>query len=92
MNIDLIMTEFLKALQYGQELTKAVAWKNGQALSSLIVAFLALLTSLGFNLNISDSNVVVFAGGIAALVNAYLVIATTKRSGLTNKTDETTSL
>lgn len=79
----------IAVLRYGRELTRAEAWKNIQAVTSLLVALLALAAAFGLDWKLSAQMVDALANGLSALVaagvflaNAYLTWATSKRVGL----------
>ncbi len=71
-------------LRHSEELTHAETWKHRQAAASALVAILgAVVPFLPFD--VSQDDLLAVAGGVAALgglLNAYLVIATSKRVGL----------
>jgi hypothetical protein len=71
-------------LRHGEELTHADTWKNRQVAASALLALLgALAPFLPFEA--SQEDLLAVAGGLAALgglLNAYLVVATSRRVGL----------
>lgn len=76
------LQSLLQALQAGHELSRPAAWKNVQLVASLLTALLGVLWSLGFKVQLMPDDIFAIAGVIVALINAYLVIATSKKVGI----------
>jgi hypothetical protein len=79
----------LTALQIGKELANKEAWKNAQVIASSVATVVSLglvsLRSAGVDIPLSDQQVVVISGGIAAVLciaNAILTVATSSSVGI----------
>ena len=79
--IDLVLHGF-DALKAGKSLNNVAAWKNVQVIGSFLAALLGIAASLGYNFGLTDQQIYGLAAGIAALVNGYLTLATSKKVGL----------
>ncbi len=79
--IDLVLHGF-DALKAGKSLNNVAAWKNVQVVGSLLAALLGIAASLGYNFGLTDQQIYGLAAGIAALVNGYLTLATSKKVGI----------
>lgn len=80
-----IMTAFssaLDALQASKQLANAQAWKQAQVWANLLAALVVLVGAVWKPLGISQADILTVAGGLAALGNIYLTVATTKTIGL----------
>jgi len=69
----------------GQSVSNPAAWKNAQLVGTLLTALVALVAAFGFDLGLSDEEIVGGAVFIAALANGILVIVTSKKVGLPAK-------
>lgn len=78
------LQSLLQALQVGHELARPGAWKNVQLVASLLTALLGILWALGYQIQLMPDDVFAIAGAIVAIINAYLVIATSTKVGLPN--------
>lgn len=78
------LQSLLQVLQVGHELARPGAWKNVQLVASLLTAILGILWALGYQIQLLPDDVFAIAGAIVALINAYLVVATSKKVGLPN--------
>lgn len=85
----MILTDFIHALQAGQELADSRTWKNRQATSNAIVAILGLLVTIagwaGVNVGVTNEDLASIAGGLAVvfgLCNGLVTVATSKKVGL----------
>lgn len=79
-----ILLGLWQVLKVGHELARPEAWKNVQTVASLLAAVLGLAWAMGYPINLVPDDLLALAGVIVAMVNAYLVIATSKRVGLPN--------
>lgn len=82
----------ISVLRNGSSLTDPSIWKVRQnatnAIVGLLGGILALLSILGFSIQISNEEILAIAGGIAAiggLFNVYFTTATTTKIGLPSK-------
>lgn len=82
MNVLSVTRHALEALKIGKSLLHIEAWKNAQAVSSLLVALVAVVRACGVDFGIDDSTLAAVGVAIAALVNTYLTYATSKKVGL----------
>lgn len=89
-----MLAEFTNALKAGEEISNPTVWKDRQKLVSniiVIVGFvIVLLPMFGINVKISSDEIVQISGAIASIVgiaNSYLVIATSKKMGLSKNED-----
>ncbi|MBE2293582.1 MAG: hypothetical protein IAF00_01485 [Phycisphaerales bacterium] len=71
----------LQVLRRGQELRHAAAWKNAQVIASALGALVVFLRVAGIDLGISDADLLELAGGIVALINIYVVVASSAKVG-----------
>jgi hypothetical protein len=69
-------------LLVGRELSKPGAWKSAQLWGSLLVALFGLMEAFGVFIQVSDDAVTGFVITVAALINAFLTVSTTKKIGL----------
>ena len=83
------LAAFIDVLYQGKKLSNSSAWKNRQTLVNLLVglfaAGLGVAQSFGFNMGVSDADLVEIAGGIGAIVgmfNAYTTTATSESVGV----------
>ena len=76
----------LQVLRRGQELRHAAAWKNAQIIASALSAVVVFLRVAGIDLGISDADLLELAGGIVALINIYVVVASSAKVGFSPKT------
>lgn len=74
----------VQALKAGYELANPAAWKNTQAVASLLAALAGLLWALGFRFQVLPEDILAVAGIIVAIANAYFTIATSRKVGLPN--------
>jgi hypothetical protein len=70
-----------QVLYKGYELSNAAAWKNVQNAINVIAGILFVVVQ-SYNLPIDKDMVNLLAGGIVAVVNIFLTIATSKQVGL----------
>jgi hypothetical protein len=82
MNLLTVVQRGFDALKIGKSLLHVEAWKNAQAITSLLAALVAVLRACGVDFGIDDSVLTAIGVGIAALVNSYLTIATSKKVGM----------
>ena len=82
------ISEIIKALKLGEEVSNPETWKNRQVTTSVIVSLLGLVIGVmkmkGINLDISDADIVMIAGGIATvlgILNSLAVFASSKKVG-----------
>lgn len=82
-----------KALKVGESLHNPETWKVRQNAINAIMAAMGILFAMSPDLKahlaLSEDDVIVIAGGIAAIggaINTYLTTATTKKIGLSNDT------
>lgn len=85
------LQSLLQVLQVGHELARPGAWKNVQLVASLLTALLGILWALGYQIQLLPDDVFAIAGAIVAIINAYLVVATSTKVGLPNVSTEKTS-
>lgn len=83
------------ALQRGRELANPETWKTQQnvvnAVGGVLVVIVGLVKALGYELPISDEQVLLVGGSIGTIVwvfyNLYITTATTKKIGLSYKSE-----
>jgi hypothetical protein len=85
MNIVSAVKHGFEALRVGKSLTKAEAWKNAQAVTSFLIAVVAVVRACGVDFGIDDSTLAGVGVAIAALVNTYITFATSKKVGFPDK-------
>ena len=80
---------FWDALKYGQQLENSAGWKNRQNTTNTLVGLIGVVLATakigGYDLPVSDADVVLLAGAGAAvlgMLNGYLTTATTDKIGL----------
>lgn len=73
----------LSLLYVGREMTNATAWKNAHIVGSLLLSLVGVVSAFGTPISIDNSTIASLGAGIAGVVNAYLIIATDSRVGLT---------
>jgi hypothetical protein len=90
----MLIVDFFRVLQTGQELANAEIWKKRQlainALVVLITAGASLARSFGYSLGLGEEQIKDLAGGVYAVVgvfNAWATVATTGRIGLPPRGD-----
>lgn len=86
MNFIAVIKNGLEALKVGKSLLHVEAWKSAQAISSLLVAVVAVIRACGVDFRIDDSTLAAIGVAIAAIVNSYLTYATSKKVGLAVET------
>lgn len=81
-----------RALQLGKQIDHPSKWKNVQNTTNALVAILSfvimLLKIMGFDLPMTDEEIVVVAGGIAAVLgvaNSVITVITTKKISITGE-------
>ena len=82
MNLFALIKPAFVVLREGQSLTNAASWKNAQTLGNLLAALVAILGVCGVRLGLSNDDVMLIAGAIAALANAYVTVATSTKVGV----------
>lgn len=82
MNLFAVVPAALRALQAGRALSNRAAWKQVQNIVNLLAALVAVAAAMGYTVPISADGVALVAGGVVALVNVYLTVATTDKIGL----------
>lgn len=87
MNVVAVIQRGLEALKIGKSLLHVEAWKNAQVIGSLLVALAAVVRACGVDFGIDDSTLAAIGVGIAALVNSYLTLATSKKVGIATPED-----
>lgn len=77
----MIVTDIWKALAAGKEIKNPATWKNAQttanALASLLATVVTLAKLFGYNIPVTDEQVIVISGAIAALLGVVNGIVTT---------------
>lgn len=74
--------QLINALRVGHELAQPGAWKKKQVWINLITGLVALAFSFGLEIPLVESEIVLIAGAIVAVLNVILTLATTKKIGL----------
>lgn len=94
----MIVTDLITAMRMGKELKNKEVYKNLQTLTNILAAVLAFAVSaiklLGYEIPITDEQVVMVAGGLASLAfvgNSVITLATSKSVGIGNGDKETNS-
>lgn len=89
MNLFAVVPAALRVLQAGRALSHPAAWKQVQNIINLLTALAAVAAALGYTVPIPAEGIALVAGGVVALVNVYLTVATTDKIGLgTPKNDD----
>ena len=90
----MLIVDFFRVLQTGQELANAETWKKRQlainALVVIITAGASIARAYGYSLGLGEEQINDLAGGIYAVVgvfNAWATVATTGRIGLPPRGD-----
>jgi hypothetical protein len=73
--------DWWQVLHKGYELSNAAAWKNVQNAINIIAGILFIVVQ-SYQLPIDKDTVNLLAGGIVALVNIVLTVATSEKVGL----------
>jgi hypothetical protein len=73
--------DWWQVLHKGYELSNAAAWKNVQNAINVIAGILFIIVQ-SYNLPIDKDTVNLLAGGIVAVVNIVLTVATSEKVGL----------
>jgi hypothetical protein len=73
--------DWWQVLHKGYELSNAAAWKNVQNAINVIAGILFIIVQ-SYNLPIDKDKVNLLAGGIVAVVNIVLTVATSEKVGL----------
>jgi hypothetical protein len=73
--------DWWQVLYKGYELSNAAAWKNVQNAINVIAGILFIVVQ-SYQLPIDKDMVNLLAGGIVALVNIFLTVATSEKVGL----------
>ena len=88
----MIITDIIKAMQAGQEITNPETWKNAQNTTNAVAAILSLGISLlrlkGVDLYMTDDSLIALAGGVAAIlgvVNGIITTISSKKVGFDAK-------
>lgn len=81
MNLFNLVPAVFRVLQAGQALNNQAAWKQVQNIVNLLAALVAVAAAFGYTIPASSDDLAIVAGGIVALVNIYLTVATTDRIG-----------
>lgn len=84
-DIPKVMIALFQAIRIGNELVNSKDWKNAQVIASLITAILGVAWAMGYRIDVLPDDILAIASAIAASVNAYLTIATSKKIGIRNK-------
>ena len=74
--------QLISALKIGHELSQPGAWKKKQVWINLLTGLVALAFSFGLEIPIVESEIVLLAGAIVAVLNIVLVMATSKKVGI----------
>lgn len=81
MNLLAVIPAALRALQASRALDNPAAWKQVQNVINGLSALVAVAAALGYAVPISAEGIATVAGGVVALVNVYLTVATTDKLG-----------
>jgi hypothetical protein len=73
--------DWWQVLYKGYELSNSAAWKNVQNAINVIAGILFVVVQ-SYQLPIDKDTVNLLAGGIVAIVNIFLTVATSKQVGL----------
>jgi hypothetical protein len=82
MNPVAAISNAVAAVRAGRELTNAAGWKQVQNVINLISALVALAAALGYPLPVTVDGIYALAGGLVAVANVYLTVATSAKIGL----------
>lgn len=82
MNLFALIKPAFTVLREGESLTHAESWKNAQTIGNLLAALVAILGVCGVRLGLSNDDVMLIAGAIAALANAYFTVSTSEKVGV----------
>lgn len=85
----MLLTEIIKAMQAGKEITNPASWKNAQTTTNALVAIggmgITLMRMKGVDLHISDSDLMTLAGAVATIlgvINGIITTISSKKVGL----------
>lgn len=94
----MIVVDIIKAMKMGKELKDKETYKNVQTLTNIFAALVAFAVAaiklFGYEIPITDDQIVMVSGGIASLVfvgNSVITLATSKTVGIGNGDKETDS-
>ena len=94
----MIVVDLFTALKKGKELKNKEIYKNLQSLTNVVAALVAFAVAaiklFGYEIPITDDQIVMVSGGIASLVfvgNSVITLATSKTVGIGNGDKETDS-
>lgn len=83
------LVALFRVLQAGHAVASPARWKAGQvtvnALAALLVALAAVSSAFGYPIPATSEQVTAVAGGLLALVNVLLTVATSETVGLPSK-------
>lgn len=71
----------LSVLKAGNEFSNVTIWKSAQFWVSVITALFGILSSLGLAIDVTDESINGFVIVIAALLNAFVTVGSSKRAG-----------
>ena len=74
MNLLALIKPAFTVLREGQSLTNAASWNNAQTIGNLLAALVAILGVCGVRLRLSNDDVMLIAGAIAALALSLIHI------------------
>lgn len=94
----MIVTDLISALRKGKELKNKETFKNLQSLTNVFAALVAFAVAavklFGYEIPITDEEIITLSGGIASLVfvgNSVITLATSKSVGIGDGDKETDS-
>ena len=79
----------LQVFQKGKEVANPGAWKNAQIVAGLLTAILSVLAAFGYDFGISQSDILLIAGGVVGVGSAIITVITSQKVGFRQKSPAT---
>ena len=79
----------LQVFQKGKEVANPGAWKNAQIVAGLLTAILSVLAAFGYDFGISQSDILLIAGGVVGVGGAIITVITSQKVGFRQKAPTT---
>lgn len=82
MNIGKAITSAFNALKFGNEFVNVERAKRVQVMGSLVIALVGLGAAFGFDLAVTDEQIMGFSGVLVAILNIFMTVGSTKKIGM----------
>ena len=79
----------LQVFRKGKEVANPGAWKNAQIVAGLLTAILSVLAAFGYDFGISQSDILLIAGGVVGVGGAIITVITSQKVGFRQKSPAT---